>query len=160
MVRYLVQHAVFTRILNHLFETMALSLFKLPLTLTIRNQTKLLLLTSSFRKYSMGPQTKSETVTETNGHGITKNGNSSLKENGQKLTSQVVFDREDKYGAHNYHPLPVALERGVGVYVWDCEGKRYYDFLSAYSAVNQGHCHPKIVKALVDQAQTLSLTSR
>lgn len=139
---------------------MALSRFKLPLTLTIRNQAKLLLLTSSFRKCSMGPQTKSEIVTETNGHGINKNGNSALKENGQKLTSQVVFDREDKYGAHNYHPLPVALERGDGVYVWDCEGKRYFDFLSAYSAVNQGHCHPKIVKALVDQAQTLSLTSR
>ncbi|XP_058055104.1 ornithine aminotransferase, mitochondrial isoform X1 [Anopheles bellator] len=74
--------------------------------------------------------------------------------------SQAVFDREDKFGAHNYHPLPVALARGEGVYVWDVEGKRYYDFLSAYSAVNQGHCHPKIVKALADQAQVLTLTSR
>ncbi|XP_050095123.1 ornithine aminotransferase, mitochondrial isoform X1 [Anopheles aquasalis] len=75
-------------------------------------------------------------------------------------SSQAVFDREDKFGAHNYHPLPVALARGDGVYVWDVEGKRYYDFLSAYSAVNQGHCHPKIVKALTDQAQVLTLTSR
>lgn len=72
----------------------------------------------------------------------------------------MVFEREVKYGAHNYHPLPVALDRGEGVFVWDCEGKQYFDFLSAYSAVNQGHCHPKIVKALVDQAQTLALTSR
>lgn len=67
---------------------------------------------------------------------------------------------ENKYGAHNYHPLPVVLNRGEGVYVWDVEGKRYYDFLSAYSAVNQGHCHPKIVRAMVEQAQTLTLTSR
>lgn len=67
---------------------------------------------------------------------------------------------EDKYGAHNYHPLPVVLSRGEGVYVWDVEGKKYYDFLSAYSAVNQGHCHPKIVGAMVQQAQTLTLTSR
>ena len=67
---------------------------------------------------------------------------------------------EDQYGAHNYHPLPVVLSRGEGVYVWDVEGKRYYDFLSAYSAVNQGHCHPKIVGALVEQAQKLTLTSR
>ncbi|KAJ6645626.1 Ornithine aminotransferase, mitochondrial [Pseudolycoriella hygida] len=77
-----------------------------------------------------------------------------------KLTSQMIFDREDKYGAHNYHPLPVALCKGKGVYVWDVEGKRYYDFLSAYSAVNQGHCNPDIIEALIDQAQTLSLTSR
>ncbi|GAB0087845.1 Ornithine aminotransferase, mitochondrial [Sergentomyia squamirostris] len=77
-----------------------------------------------------------------------------------KLTSQAVFEREDKYGAHNYHPLPVALARGQGVHVWDVEGKRYYDFLSAYSAVNQGHSHPKIIQALVEQAQVLSLTSR
>lgn len=77
-----------------------------------------------------------------------------------KLTSDQIYAREDKYGAHNYHPLPVALERGKGIYVWDVEGKRYYDFLSAYSAVNQGHCHPKIVKALQDQAETLCLTSR
>jgi ornithine--oxo-acid transaminase len=67
---------------------------------------------------------------------------------------------EDKYGAHNYHPLPVVLERGEGVYVWDVEGKRYFDFLSAYSAVNQGHCHPKIIEALTTQAQKLTLTSR
>jgi ornithine--oxo-acid transaminase len=67
---------------------------------------------------------------------------------------------EDKYGAHNYHPLPVVLAKGEGVYVWDPEGNRYYDFLSAYSAVNQGHCHPKIIKALKDQAETLTLTSR
>ncbi|MCV9926069.1 ornithine--oxo-acid transaminase [Flavobacterium sp. LS1R49] len=74
--------------------------------------------------------------------------------------SNVLIEKENKYGAHNYHPLPVVLERGEGVYVWDVDGKKYYDFLSAYSAVNQGHCHPKIVKAMVDQAQTLTLTSR
>jgi ornithine--oxo-acid transaminase len=67
---------------------------------------------------------------------------------------------EDRYGAHNYHPLPVVLAKGEGVYVWDVEGKRYYDFLSAYSAVNQGHCHPKIIGAMMEQAQTLTLTSR
>lgn len=67
---------------------------------------------------------------------------------------------EERYGAHNYHPLPVVLTKGVGVFVWDVEGKRYFDFLSAYSAVNQGHCHPAIIKALTDQAQTLTLTSR
>jgi len=70
------------------------------------------------------------------------------------------MDREERYGAHNYHPLPVVLEKGKGIYVWDVEGKRYFDFLSAYSAVNQGHCHPAIVKALADQAQVLTLTSR
>src|SRR5438309_6198429 len=70
------------------------------------------------------------------------------------------LDLEEKYGAHNYHPLPVVLNRGQGVHVWDVEGKRYYDFLSGYSAVNQGHCHPAIVAALVDQAQKLTLTSR
>jgi len=74
--------------------------------------------------------------------------------------SEVLIEKENKYGAHNYHPLPVVLERGEGVYVWDIDGKKYYDFLSAYSAVNQGHCHPKIVKAMVDQAQKLTLTSR
>jgi len=74
--------------------------------------------------------------------------------------SEVLIEKENKYGAHNYHPLPVVLERGEGVYVWDVDGKKYYDFLSAYSAVNQGHCHPKIVKAMVDQAQKLALTSR
>lgn len=77
-----------------------------------------------------------------------------------KLTSQQVFDREAKYGAHNYHPIPVALTRGLGVHLWDVEGKVYYDFLSAYSAVNQGHCHPKIVEAMKEQAEVLTLTSR
>jgi ornithine--oxo-acid transaminase len=75
-------------------------------------------------------------------------------------SSQQAIDLEDKYGAHNYHPLPVVLAKGQGVFMWDVEGKRYYDFLSAYSAVNQGHCHPKIVNALIEQAQTLELTSR
>ncbi|XP_071827482.1 ornithine aminotransferase, mitochondrial-like [Apostichopus japonicus] len=77
-----------------------------------------------------------------------------------KLTPDQIYAREDKYGAHNYHPLPVALAKGKGVFLWDVEGKRYFDFLSAYSAVNQGHCHPKIVQALQDQAETLCLTSR
>ena len=76
------------------------------------------------------------------------------------MNAQDYINREDKYGAHNYHPLPVVLERGEGPFVWDVDGKRYYDFLSAYSAVNQGHCHPKIVKALTEQAQRLTLTSR
>ncbi len=71
-----------------------------------------------------------------------------------------LIELEKKYGAHNYHPLPVVLERGEGVYVWDIDGKQYFDFLSAYSAVNQGHCHPKIVNALINQAQKLTLTSR
>ncbi|MCK9218562.1 MAG: ornithine--oxo-acid transaminase [Bacteroidales bacterium] len=75
-------------------------------------------------------------------------------------TSQMAMDLEDKFGAHNYHPLPVVLTKAKGVFMWDVEGKRYYDFLSAYSAVNQGHCHPKIVAALIEQAQTLELTSR
>ena len=70
------------------------------------------------------------------------------------------MELEDKYGAHNYHPLPVVLSRGEGVYVWDCEGKKYFDFLSAYSAVNQGHCHPRIINALKSQAEKLTLTSR
>lgn len=74
--------------------------------------------------------------------------------------SQFYIGRENKYSAHNYHPLPVVLERGEGVFMWDVDGKRYYDFLSGYSAVNQGHCHPKIVKALTEQAQKLTLTSR
>ncbi|TYC14897.1 ornithine--oxo-acid transaminase [Bizionia gelidisalsuginis] len=78
----------------------------------------------------------------------------------EQLTSQKAMDLENKYGAHNYHPLPVVLSKGEGVFVWDVEGKKYYDFLSAYSAVNQGHCHPKIVDAMTKQAQTLSLTSR
>lgn len=78
----------------------------------------------------------------------------------KKMTQQDYIDREDKYGAHNYHPLPVVLEKGEGIYVWDVDGKKYFDFLSAYSAVNQGHCHPRIIKALTDQAQDLTLTSR
>lgn len=76
------------------------------------------------------------------------------------MKPQDYIAKEDKFGAHNYHPLPVVLARGEGIYVWDVEGKKYFDFLSAYSAVNQGHCHPKIVKALTDQAQVLCLTSR
>lgn len=78
----------------------------------------------------------------------------------EKNNASEAISLEDKFGAHNYHPLPVVLSRGEGVYVWDTEGKKYYDFLSAYSAVNQGHCHPKIIRALVNQAQTLTLTSR
>lgn len=74
--------------------------------------------------------------------------------------AQQFINKEDKYGAHNYHPLPVVLSKGKGVYLWDVDGKKYFDFLSAYSAVNQGHCHPKIVKALTGQAETLCLTSR
>ncbi len=76
------------------------------------------------------------------------------------LSAKDYMDRESRFGAHNYHPIPVVLERGEGIFVWDVEGKKYFDFLSAYSAVNQGHCHPKIVKALTDQAQMLALTSR
>ncbi|MEZ4985485.1 MAG: ornithine--oxo-acid transaminase [Saprospiraceae bacterium] len=76
------------------------------------------------------------------------------------LSSTELMQLEDQYGAHNYHPLPVVLSKGRGVYVWDVEGKQYYDFLSAYSAVNQGHCHPRIIDALVDQARELTLTSR
>ncbi len=76
------------------------------------------------------------------------------------LSSAEAMNLEDRYGAHNYHPLPVVLSKGDGVFVWDVEGKRYFDFLSAYSAVNQGHCHPRIVQALTDQANTLTLTSR
>ncbi len=74
--------------------------------------------------------------------------------------TQYFLDLEDKYGAHNYHPLPVVLNKGLGVHLWDVDGKQYYDFLSGYSAVNQGHCHPKIVNALIEQVQTLTLTSR
>lgn len=76
------------------------------------------------------------------------------------MTAKDYIERENKYGAHNYHPLPVVLDRGEGVYVWDTDGKRYFDFLSAYSAVNQGHCHPKIINALINQAKKLTLTSR
>ncbi len=78
----------------------------------------------------------------------------------ENLTSTSLIELEEKYGAHNYHPLPVVLSRGEGVHVWDVEGKHYYDFLSAYSAVNQGHCHPKIIGAMIEQAKTLTLTSR
>tara|TARA_R110000868_G_scaffold2277_1_gene16961 strand:+ start:14433 stop:15713 length:1281 start_codon:yes stop_codon:yes gene_type:complete len=78
----------------------------------------------------------------------------------EKLTSKDAIALEERFGAHNYHPLPVVLNRGEGVFVWDVEGKKYYDFLSAYSAVNQGHCHPKIINAMMRQAQTLTLTSR
>ncbi len=77
-----------------------------------------------------------------------------------QMTQQDYIDREDKFGAHNYHPLPVVLDKGEGIFVWDTDGSKYYDFLSAYSAVNQGHCHPKIIKALTDQASKLTLTSR
>ena len=78
----------------------------------------------------------------------------------KRMNAKELMDLENCYGAHNYHPLPVVLERGEGVYVWDVDGKRYYDFLSAYSAVNQGHCHPKIIHALTAQAEQLTLTSR
>ena len=78
----------------------------------------------------------------------------------EKTSSQKAIDLENEFGAHNYHPLPVVLERGEGVFVWDVEDKKYYDFLSAYSAVNQGHCHPKIIEALNEQASILTLTSR
>jgi ornithine--oxo-acid transaminase len=76
------------------------------------------------------------------------------------MTSKNLIDLEYKYGAHNYHPLPVVLKKGSGIYLWDVEGKKYFDFLSAYSAVNQGHCHPEIISALVSQSQQLTLTSR
>src|SRR4249920_1189299 len=74
--------------------------------------------------------------------------------------TQYFMDLEDRYGAHNYHPIPVVLKEGKGVFVYDVEGKRYYDFLSGYSAVNQGHCHPKIVRSFIEQSQKLTLTSR
>ena len=76
------------------------------------------------------------------------------------MDSKSLMELEKNYGAHNYHPLPVVLEKGIGVHVWDCEGKKYFDFLSAYSAVNQGHCHPKIIEALINQSSKLTLTSR
>ena len=78
----------------------------------------------------------------------------------EKTLSQQAIDQENKYGAHNYHPLPVVLEKGEGIYVWDVNNKKYFDFLSAYSAVNQGHCHPKINEALINQSSKLTLTSR
>lgn len=80
--------------------------------------------------------------------------------NNNKLTASQLMELENQYGAHNYHPIPVVLDRGEGVHVWDVNGKKYYDFLSAYSAVNQGHCHPKIIGALMMQAQKLTITSR
>ena len=80
--------------------------------------------------------------------------------NSLSTNTQTYIELEDRYGAHNYHPLPVVLAKGEGVYVWDVDGKKYFDFLSAYSAVNQGHAHPKITQALIEQAQTLALTSR
>ncbi|HPS10033.1 MAG TPA: ornithine--oxo-acid transaminase [Paludibacteraceae bacterium] len=80
--------------------------------------------------------------------------------NTKKYSAEELMELENRYGAHNYHPLPVVLEKGEGVYLWDVNGKKYYDFLSAYSAVNQGHCHPKIVETLTSQAQKLTLTSR
>jgi ornithine--oxo-acid transaminase len=76
------------------------------------------------------------------------------------ISTQEAIALEERYGAHNYHPIPVVLARGEGIFLWDVEGKKYFDFLSAYSAVNQGHCHPRIVSALIEQAQTLTLTSR
>lgn len=85
---------------------------------------------------------------------------SALLQVSRHVSSQEVFEREHKYSAHNYHPLEVALKRAEGVFMYDCEGKRYYDFLSAYSAVNQGHCHPRIYKAMIEQAKQLTLTSR
>lgn len=78
----------------------------------------------------------------------------------ERLSSEKAMELEDKHGAHNYHPLPVVLSKGEGVYVWDLEGKKYFDFLSAYSAVNQGHCHPRIIGVMTEQARTLTLTSR
>jgi len=77
-----------------------------------------------------------------------------------KDNSSYFIDLENNYGAHNYHPLPVVLEKGEGIYVWDVNNKKYFDFLSAYSAVNQGHCHPKINEALINQSSKLTLTSR
>ena len=77
-----------------------------------------------------------------------------------KISSKYAIELEDKYGAHNYHPIPVVLSKGEGIHVWDLEGKKYFDFLSSYSAVNQGHCHPKIIKSLNDQSKKLTLTSR
>lgn len=78
----------------------------------------------------------------------------------ESFSTAHYIELENKFGAHNYHPLPVVLERGEGIFLWDVEGKKYYDFLSAYSAVNQGHCHPKIIQALTQQASKLTLTSR
>ncbi|XP_061787822.1 ornithine aminotransferase, mitochondrial [Nerophis lumbriciformis] len=92
--------------------------------------------------------------------GGSRSASAAAKKSEQPLAAEEIYAREEKYGAHNYHPLPVALERGEGIFVWDVEGSRYFDFLSAYSAVNQGHCHPKIIAALNAQASKLTLTSR
>ncbi len=89
-----------------------------------------------------------------------KNLDSSLKTLPSEEAGAYFISLENNYGAHNYHPLPLVLERGEGVFLWDVNDKKYYDFLAAYSAVNQGHCHPKIIHALVEQAQKLTLTSR
>lgn len=83
-----------------------------------------------------------------------------VRKSNEGLATQDYIDREKKYGAHNYKPLPVVIARGKDVFVWDVEGKRYYDFLSAYSAVNQGHCHPRLLEVMRRQAETLTLTSR
>ena len=83
-----------------------------------------------------------------------------MKNGARMISSKEAIHLEDKYGAHNYHPLPVVFARGEGVYLWDPEGNKYFDFLSAYSAVNQGHCHPKITETLIKQSKTLTLTSR
>jgi len=88
------------------------------------------------------------------------NSHSSKLSESSQIKSQEVFDKESKFGAHNYHPLPVALIKGKNVHVWDVEGKQYFDYLSGYSAVNQGHCHPKLVDAMMNQANELALTSR
>src|SRR5690554_6424795 len=77
-----------------------------------------------------------------------------------KKNADFYIQREEKYGAHNYHPLPVVLEKGLGAHVWDVEGWQYYDFLASYSAVNQGHCHPRLIKAMHEQSAKLALTSR
>lgn len=108
-------------------------------------------------KSTVGPQ---GFRSQSNAFSTTCKQNQKIIAAGLKSKSESVFEREDKFGAHNYHPLPVALCEGRGVHVWDVDGKKYYDFLSAYSAVNQGHCHPDIVKALQEQATKLTLSSR
>lgn len=94
------------------------------------------------------------------GRALVATSSSSSSASFSSLSAEECMSLEDKYGAHNYHPLPVVLKKGLGTKVWDVDGKEYYDFLSAYSAVNQGHCHPKIINALTEQAQNLTLTSR
>lgn len=85
---------------------------------------------------------------------------SAARETNEKFTTGDYIDREKKFGAHNYKPLPVVIAKGKDIHVWDVEGKRYYDFLSAYSAVNQGHCHPRLLEVMRQQAEVLTLTSR